>query len=137
MWPPFSKRSSPSNSTFEFKVTAPEKVDLVTTLREVIPKMLTRMRGDQVLFVGVANPDSPIAPIQSFIEALTPMAVKARRSKKIQKPAIEQPRPSSRVSSGALELTSQTAVKANMDDGCQDPKGVKRRRWSSRRKIIL
>ena len=142
MWPSFSMGSSPSKSTFEFKVTAPENVDLVTTLRELFPTMDVRMRGDQVLFAGEvitdSNPGSPAALTPSALEAPAPAAAKAKRSKKMQKSAIEQPRRSSRASSGTLELTSETpAVKTNIEDGSQDPKEVKKRRSSSRCKFIF
>lgn len=141
MWPSFSMASSASKSTFEFKVTGPENVDLVTTLRELFPKMATRMRGDQVLFVpgaiAASNSGSPVILTPSAIETPASGAVKGKHSHKMQKQAKEQPRRSSRASSGVLELASQTTVKAKMEDGSQESKEVKRRRPSSRRKSIL
>lgn len=137
MWPSFSVASSASKSTFEFKVTAPENVDLVNTLRELFPLMITRLRGGQVLFIpgdtAGSNSGSPAAPTPSALEAPTAVAVKAKQSKK-QKQAVEQPRRSSRASSGALESASETIVKTNMEDGSRDLKEAKRRRSSSRRK---
>jgi hypothetical protein len=140
IWPSFSMGSPPPNSTFDFKVTAPEKVDLVTTLRELFPKMLTRMRDGHMIFVGEAitasSPSSLAALPPSSIEAPTSVAVKAKRSKEMQKTAVEQPRRSSRSSIEAPESASQIILKTKAEDGSQDSKEVKRRRSSSRRKSI-
>jgi hypothetical protein len=138
IWPSFSTGSSPSNSTFEFKVSAPKKVNLVTTFSEIFPGMETRMRGDHVIFVGeviaASNTGSTAAMTPRAIEAPVPVAAKAKKSKKVEKQAVEQPRRSSRGSSPAPESTSQINVKKNSDDGSLDPKEVKRRRSSSKRK---
>jgi len=140
IWPSFSTGSSPSNSTFDFKVTAPEKVDLVTTLCELFPKMPPRMRGGHVIFVGEAitasSPSSSAALTPSFIEAPISMAVKTNRLKEMQKSAVEQQRRSSRSSNGAPKLASQINLKTKVEDGSQDSEEGKRRRSSSRRKSI-
>jgi hypothetical protein len=140
MWPSFCMKPSASKSTFEFKVTAPQSLDLVTTLRELFPLMVTKVQGNRVHFVpddmGDSNSGSPAALMAGATEAPAVVVVKTNKSKKMEKQAVEQPRRSSRVSSGELESASQTIVKTNMEDGYQDPKKVKRRRSGSRRKYI-
>ncbi len=135
MWPSFSMGTSVSKPAFEFKVTAPKNVHLVSTLRELFPLMVTRMRGDQVLFVpgdmAGSESGSPTALSQSAVEVPAAATVNVKPSKKARKQAFEQPRRSSRPSDGAPDLGSESAV---MENESQDSKEVKRRRSSSRRK---
>jgi hypothetical protein len=120
MWPSFSTVRSTEKATFEFKVTAPKSVDLVTTLRGLFPLMVTKVHGGRLTFVlgdtAALNSDSHLTLTPGAIEAPAAVVGKTKKSKKIDKQCIKQPQRSSRVSSGELKSSSHTRGKANIED---------------------
>lgn len=140
MWPSFSKGPSASKSTFEFKVTAPQSVDLVATLCELFPLMFAKVQDNRVFLVPkdmrAKNSGSTADLMPGIVQSPAVVVVKAKKLKKMDKQGAENLRRSSRRYGGELEFASQIPVETNMEDGSQDPKEVKRRRLSSRRKYI-